>query len=180
MPHHASAIPADFYDHEQDAQSGRRRRAAPDWGGDDLFTSTPRRRRFDRPLVDDHDSDASSRLDQVLQPDTMEHVLPVAAAAATATARSVAGDGAPRLSLEIPPALDPGRSVRYGAPVAPNGRRTVTVTGHPERGYGVPSRRRPAPTLDERLIGSRPDRVAMWAFALGVLLIVIAFLSANA
>jgi len=176
MPHHPSAIPADFYDHEQDVASGRRRRvAAPDWGGDDLFTSAPRRRRFDRPLRGDHAPEVSDRVDQILRHDTAEHAVPTAAGAA----RAVAVDPVPRMSLEIPPELDPGPSVRSGATIAPNGRRTVTVTGHPERGYGVPARRRPAPSLDERLIGSRPDRVAMWAFALGVLLIVIAFLSAS-
>src|SRR3954452_6222133 len=172
MPHHPSAILADFYDHEQDVASGRRRRVAPDWGGDDLFTAAPRRRRFDRPLRGDHASEVSDR-DHVLRRETAEHALVSPAQAR----RSVTADPAPRMSLEIPPELDPGRSVRYGATIAPNGRRTATVTGHPERGYGVPARRRPAPSLDERLIGSRPDRVAMWAFALGVLLIVIAFLS---
>ena len=176
MPHHPSAIPADFYDHEQDVASGSRRRVAPDWGGDDLFTAAPRRRRFDRPLRGDHASDVSERVDHILRRETAEHALPAPARAT----KTVAADPAPPMSLEIPPELDPGPSVRYGATNAPNCRRTVTVTGHPERGYGMSSRRRPAPSLDERLIGSRPDRVAMWAFALGVLLIVIAFLSASA
>jgi hypothetical protein len=48
MSHSESAI-AGFYDHEQEPTRNRREREAPDWGGDDLFTSTPRRRRFDRP-----------------------------------------------------------------------------------------------------------------------------------
>ena len=37
--------------------------------------------------------------------------------------------------------------------------------------------RRPPRTAHER-IGARPDRLAMWAFALGLLLIVIAVLTA--
>jgi hypothetical protein len=55
--------------------------------------------------------------------------------------------------------------------------RRVTVTGHPDA-YTV--RRRPAPTLDERHVGSRPERIAAWAFAMGLLLILIAFLTAHA
>jgi hypothetical protein len=60
---------------------------------------------------------------------------------------------------------------------APNGRRTVTVTGRPD---SLAVRRRPAPTLEQRFVGSNPERIAAYAFALGILLIVIAFLSANA
>ena len=40
-------------------------------------------------------------------------------------------------------------------------------------------RRRPPRTASERL-GARPDRVAAWAFALGLLLILIAVATANA
>jgi hypothetical protein len=64
--------------------------------------------------------------------------------------------------------------------VAPNGRRTVTITGHP----GATRRqrpldagpRRPPRTFEER-IAHAPERIAMWAFALGLLLIVIAIAS---
>jgi hypothetical protein len=40
-------------------------------------------------------------------------------------------------------------------------------------------RRRPPRTASERL-GARPDRVAAWAFVLGLLLILIAVATANA
>ena len=56
---------AGFYDHLQEDE-----RRAPDWGGDDLFTSTsPRRRRFDR-------SPHPTRLRE-----TTEHPLPARPAA---------------------------------------------------------------------------------------------------
>src|SRR3954451_20113037 len=47
MTHPETAIAA-LFDHEQEldaAGAPRSRRPAPDWGGDDLFSSTPRRRR---------------------------------------------------------------------------------------------------------------------------------------
>jgi hypothetical protein len=61
-------------------------------------------------------------------------------------------------------------------------RRTVKIGGHPEGSleaarYQRDRARRPRRTAGER-IGHRPDRIAMWAFALGLLLIVIAILTA--
>lgn len=69
-------------------------------------------------------------------------------------------------------------------PEAAAERRTVRIGGRPEgsleaaRSYRDRSRRRPPKRAHERL-GARPDRIAMWAFALGLLLIVIAILSAH-
>lgn len=59
-----------------------------------------------------------------------------------------------------------------------DGRKTVTITGHPEA-LAMPARRRPARTVEER-IGSRPDRVAAWAFGMGIGLILIAVSTADA
>lgn len=61
-------------------------------------------------------------------------------------------------------------------------RRTVKIEGRPEGSleasrYQRDRGRRPPRTASER-IGHRPDRIAMWAFALGLLLIVIAVLTA--
>jgi hypothetical protein len=61
-------------------------------------------------------------------------------------------------------------------------RRTVKIGGHPEGSleaarYQRDRARRPKRTAGER-VGHRPDRIAMWAFALGLLLIVIAILTA--
>jgi hypothetical protein len=72
----------------------------------------------------------------------------------------------------------PASYVRGGQP----GRRTVKIGGRPgERPLPLdrPPRRRPPKTVGER-VGARPDRVAMWAFALGLVLILIAVATAQA
>jgi hypothetical protein len=78
--------------------------------------------------------------------------------------------------LEAAPAQTDG-IVRGGQ----EGRRTVKIGGRPAEFYGPPARarNRPPRAMHERL-GPRPDRVAMWAFALGILLILIAIATANA
>jgi hypothetical protein len=58
------------------------------------------------------------------------------------------------------------------------GRRTVKIGGRPGE-FQTRPRRRPPRTVHERL-GSRPERIAAWAFALGLLLILIAVATANA
>jgi hypothetical protein len=60
------------------------------------------------------------------------------------------------------------------------GRRTVKIGGRPAEFYGPPARarQRPPRSFHERL-GPRPERIAGWAFALGMLLILIAVLTAN-
>jgi hypothetical protein len=58
------------------------------------------------------------------------------------------------------------------------GRRTVVIRGHGAEGALMPRRHRPPKTVGERL-GPRPDRVAAWAVALGLLLILIAILTAH-
>jgi hypothetical protein len=57
------------------------------------------------------------------------------------------------------------------------GRRTVKIGGRPAEFHPSPARR-PSRTMHERL-GPRPDRIAAWAFALGILLILIAVATAN-
>jgi hypothetical protein len=57
------------------------------------------------------------------------------------------------------------------------GRRTVKIGGRPAEFHPSPARRS-SRTIHERL-GPRPDRIAAWAFALGVLLILIAVATAN-
>jgi len=60
--------------------------------------------------------------------------------------------------------------------IAPNGRRTVVIGGHPDR---MPVQRtRPPRTAVER-IGPRPDRIVGYAVAMGVLLILIAILTSS-
>lgn len=63
------------------------------------------------------------------------------------------------------------------------GRRTVTIRGQaPER---YPARRadgsrRPRPERRHERVGFRPDRAALWAVLLGVMLILVAVTSAHA
>jgi hypothetical protein len=52
-------------------------------------------------------------------------------------------------------------------------RRTVTITGHPGH---APRRRSPAGAR----IAARPDRVALWAFLLGLFLVFVAAATAHA
>ena len=72
-------------------------------------------------------------------------------------------------------------SVSHGAGVP--GRRTVTIRGQaPER---YPARRadgsrRPRPERRHERAGFRPDRAALWAVLLGVMLILVAVTSAHA
>jgi hypothetical protein len=58
-------------------------------------------------------------------------------------------------------------------------RRTIVIRGQvADRGRPANARRRPARTVQERAL-ARPDRVAMWAVLLGLLLIVVAATSAH-
>jgi hypothetical protein len=59
----------------------------------------------------------------------------------------------------------------------PEGRRTVVIRGRGAEPHWTP-RVRPPRTVGER-IGPRPDRLAAWAVALGMLLILIAILTAH-
>jgi hypothetical protein len=82
-----------------------------------------------------------------------------------------------------PPEPRPERQVSW-APRAANGRRTVYITGRGvERSLPVAERNLPVarPTLrrHERA-GFKPDRTAMWAVLLGLLLIAVAATSAHA
>jgi len=60
------------------------------------------------------------------------------------------------------------------------GRRTVKIAGRPAEFHGTSrGHRRPPRTVHER-VGARPERIAAWAFALGLLLILIAVATAHA
>jgi hypothetical protein len=75
------------------------------------------------------------------------------------------------------PAADPVPLRPRGRPErqAPGERRTVTITGHPGT---LPPRRRRSPAHQQ--IVARPDRVALWAFLLGLFLVLVAAATANA
>jgi hypothetical protein len=53
-------------------------------------------------------------------------------------------------------------------------RRTVTITGHP-----TPARSRRRSAAQRQLV-AQPDRVALWAFLLGLFLVAVAAATANA
>ena len=76
------------------------------------------------------------------------------------------GHAGPDLRL-VEPDWDPGE-------ISPaNGRRTIRITGHP-----VPPRRRRSAAQQQ--IVARPDRIALWAVLLGLFLVFMAVVTANA
>jgi hypothetical protein len=75
----------------------------------------------------------------------------------------------PERRLRLAEAVD----LDYAPTYAENGRRTVKITGQP-----VPARKR-VPRTQTR-IQSRPDRIALWAFVLGMFLVFMAVATANA
>jgi hypothetical protein len=65
------------------------------------------------------------------------------------------------------------------AATSPEGRRTVVITGRgAERGY-VPSRRRERDLKPHERAGFKPERLALWAFLLTLLLILVAATSSH-
>jgi hypothetical protein len=65
-------------------------------------------------------------------------------------------------------------------------RRTVTITGHGAEGYASRNGTRPSAAIRHRQVprheraGFRPDRAAMWAVLLGLMLILAAAASSHA
>ncbi|HEU4517202.1 MAG TPA: hypothetical protein VFR77_07865 [Steroidobacteraceae bacterium] len=193
--HHARSARDDVYDHEhEEPRSGRRRRPVADWGvGDDAFETMPRNRfsttaeapprerRFAR-------EDDEPRLRAV--EDEPEHEEPQ-----PDVPRGRVDDGRRTLRIgkdeDMPSeiaAIAADRDINTEELAVPEKgqgvpeRRTVKIGGHPEGSleaarYQRDRARRPRRTASER-VGHRPDRIAMWAFALGLLLIVIAILTA--
>ena len=158
-----------LYDHESDSdlQLGGRRRVA-DWGADDLFHQTPRRRRSAKALA--------ARERRVSGPalPAPRHDRAAVPAPRPATPATVT-------RIEDAPSYFPGDTsvepFEARAAVAQTaGRRTVTITGRPEPkvARSHPERRRPVRTAHERIVGHRPDRLAAWAVGLGMLLSLIA------
>jgi hypothetical protein len=80
--------------------------------------------------------------------------------------------------IDDEPIPEPHPAADAEAPPAPGERRTIRIGGRPEGSLEATraQRRRPPRTAHER-VGARPDRLAAWAVALGVLLILIAILS---
>lgn len=184
-----AAIEPAFYDHEDDIV--QRDRAAADWGADEVFASVPRRRlRGDRHATAARRS-APRRVSGPGVEDDAEAAERAAWLAAVET--ELTAERAP-VTEAAPAPAEPMRAneltdgVNFDAPAAwadeptePAGRRTVTITGNPGRAPAparplVTDRRRPPRTVGERF-GESPDRVAGWAFGMGILLIVVAAFS---
>jgi thiol:disulfide interchange protein len=110
--------------------------------------------------------------------------------AEVATAQATATDAAQATELAEPVALRPEHAPRRGrferstpapkavpAPEPVAERRTITITGRPTPGHSAPARRRRA-VVDAQL--AQPDRIALWAFLLGLLLVAVAAGTAHA
>jgi hypothetical protein len=194
------------YDHteEEPRPAGRRRRQVADWGvGEELFDGMPGRRferrgddhRIPRGGVDDGrrtiriaDDEPTAPPPEVLDEEfaSREEALRARAEHDTVWAgdepfadEADAPDEPPLaeprdLAAPLTPAghRPAGDIVRGGV----DGRRTVKIGGRPAEFHSAP--RRPARAVHER-VGPRPDRIAAWAFALGLLLIIIAIATAS-
>jgi hypothetical protein len=199
--HHARSARDDVYDHEQereDSRSVRRRRPVADWGvGEDAFEQMPRNR-FSRA------ADAPSRERRFAREDGERHLRAVEGEAEVRERedaepdlpRGRVDDGRRTIRIgkdeDVPSeiaAITADRDidteeveVPVAQPEATPERRTVKIAGRPEGSleaarYQRDRARRPRRTAHER-VGHRPDRIAMWAFALGLVLILIAILTA--
>jgi len=156
----------------------RRRRHAPDWGGDALFAA-PRSR--ERQSSRERAAAPQSVPDELIRdaahdahpPDAMRDP------ATDGTARALADEpfAHARTRESARDEVDRELAALHAASPRTDARRMVRVTGRPgEVASTRPARRRPARPAHERL-GPRPDRVAAWAVALGLLLVLIAVLS---
>jgi hypothetical protein len=180
-----------LYDHENDEP--RRRHAVADWGvGEDIFDRMPSRR-FTRADRRAEHRDEGRRFERHDTPGVSRTIV---------IERAAPADGAPRERDESTPrgredAAQPGwledeappreRAQAAGEPPPPApepdpmavepppGRRTVVISGHPER---LPMARpaRPPRTAVER-VGASPDRIVAYAVALGFVLVLIAVLT---
>jgi hypothetical protein len=201
MPEPENRATQFVYDRESEfphdeARSARRRRPVADWGGDELFTRMPRRRpahsgsrtrRFARP---EDDVAPAVPLEELgpSEPAPAEAEPPRADFERQAEHEPPTEEREPRRSAAAERVAErsgyPAPASRPSAGGVP-GRRTVVIgrTGRPESPHAdAPftsvSRRRPPRTVAERL-GGQPERIVSWAFALGLILILIAIATAQ-
>jgi hypothetical protein len=195
MPPEHEARSRAFYDHEQDEPHGRRRRAVADWGvSEDVFDRMPGPRfsrrgeaprgrfvREEEPRVREEEPRLRNEAPRVRDEAPAAEGRLAEERLAEPVSRTIVIEREPELDAEFAaePYEDPEPLPREYAPrghVAPNGRRTVVIGGHPDR-LPIP-RTRPPRTAIER-IGPRPDRIVGYAVAMGVLLILIAILTSS-
>ena len=153
---------------EEPAERERRRPPVPDWGGDDLFNQVPRRR-FTRTGPSAHVRRPSA------SPITTHQLRRNSDAAPSVSLRST--EGRSGADLERDPADGAGSVV--GLPLVTVFEPDAGIATGADGARAARDRRRPRRTVDERL-GARPDRVAAWAFILGLILILLAVGTADA
>jgi hypothetical protein len=196
------------HDNEEPRPAGRRRRQVADWGvGEEIFDHMPGRRFERRPHQDIPRGEVEDGRRTIVI-ETGDDELPAAARQPAATDEEFASrdeairarraddelwGGDEPFAPRAEPTRDDDDETEFAEPEDASahtdgivrggvaGRRTVKIGGRPAEFHGPPARarQRPPRAMHERL-GPRPDRVAMWAFALGILLILIAIATANA
>ncbi len=190
MPENARRSDAGLFDQFEDEHR------IADWGGDELFTRMPRPRpvddapapRFRPSLV------VSERASEPAAPEPPRRQLALVEPRgddrtgreplARRSGEQAMRERAERLGLSV---VEPThRFDESGALIEPEpvGRPTKVITGRPgEAPRPLPTvrteRRRP-PRTPAEWIGPRPERIVGWAFALGLLLILIAITTADA
>src|SRR3954466_12088257 len=187
MPPEHEARSRAFCAHEQDEPRGRRRHAVADWGvSEDVFDRMPGprfSRRGEEPRR--HEEAPRARFVRDEEPrggDAWREDDPAEVDAwldeDEPVSRTIVIEREPDMDAEVFEADPEPRPEEYQprGHVAPNGRRTFVIGGHPDR-MRI-QRTRPPRTAVER-IGPRPDRIVGYAVAMGVLLILIAILTSS-
>jgi len=195
MPEHASRdLAAALFD-----QQSEEHRIA-DWGGDDLFTRMPRPPRVDdapaprfRPSL----TVLHAPVDRRQAQPGGEWSGPRDRRREERTADEAARERAGRLGIELieaasasdlelsPDAVARRTPAHVGDGWDRSGARPMKViTGRPDDAPRplsmTPAARRRAPRTPAQFVGPRPERIMAWAFALGLLLILIAITTADA
>jgi hypothetical protein len=183
MPEHMTRDQGVLYDHE--SPEAPRRRPADDWGIDESFPRVRGRRfaraqegpaRSRRRPVEDWGADQAFGGSPRTEPERAEFAAAAPDQAAGLEAAAHAA-GAPTVEFAAAEVVD------APAPeVVTDGRRTIRINGRPGElseiaPFTSTARRRPPRTVEERLAGD-PTRIIAWAFVLGILLILIAILTA--
>jgi hypothetical protein len=189
-----------FYDHDEEEPRtpARRRRPAADWGvGEEIFDHMPRRRfgrdePHDIPRGGADDGRRTVRIADAPLPPVKRQEVPEEEFASRDEAlrareehdavwggdEPFAGGSAPVAEPPDEPAPEPQAEAEPVADRRVAGRRTVKIGGRPGE-FAPTERRRPSRTAAER-VAHRPARFAAWAFALGLLLILVAVATAVA
>jgi hypothetical protein len=179
MPENARRSEAGLFDQFEDDHR------IADWGGDDLFTRMPRPRPVDdapaprfRPSLAAADPAPPPRRALTL----VEPAEDLPAEEPQRTGEEAMRERAERLGIAL---VEPShRFDESGSLIEPATRPTKVITGRPgESPRSLPAvraeRRRP-PRTPAEWVGARPERIMAWAFALGLLLILIAITTADA